>query len=597
VKPTIVFLDYKNPDWQSYQDTCYFIDCVNQNHKLSATLTSEQKQQLSDAKIFVVNSKYINDLFSDFLNNNTLWLEQLIWILIDDPSWKLNEWQSLFKRFKILKVIPANHNEEVRQAIDETWSIIREQEQNEIFNKLLLEKNLNLQNEQVKINKEIKAALENKKANENRVKMITEWGFLLRQSLWIIHRSENLKEVEELLLDLLREPFHLKSIEIVISGARSEKIFPGQTTLKLTLQSEHSDIATLWVNKKDDSLFSPEEKDFFNRLAEALELAISRIKVVEELAELEQQWQRSFDAISDPVVLTSENFDIIQTNSAAKNWITTNHAEKSLTCYSALFGRSSPCSECTRNQKFELTCLKEGEIFEVSSHRIHKFNNTSFPIYIHLYRNVTHIKQMEKSLVEQSSQLALGTLSSSIAHELNNPVGGILTLSQLMKMDFDISTKEYEVFTLIEKKALECKEVIETLLEFTHAHTTEPNSECDITSIIHQGFTLYKTIQEDQFKHFKIFEFSESIILQTKPKLLVDLFYLLFASLHKVDNENWGLSLRKTASGFQILIEAQSKKPIDPQVLTHTPLVQYFKSMDFNLFLNNSMLEINYSSQ
>jgi hypothetical protein len=163
-------------------------------------------------------------------------------------------------------------------------------------------------------------------------------------------------------------------------------------------------------------------------------------------------------------------------------------------------------------------------------------------------------------------------------------------------MDFATTSKEHEVYSIIEKQALECKEVIETLLEFTHAHSTEPNTACDIGTIIHQGFSLYKTIQEDHFNQFQLFECTEPIILQTKAKLLVDLFYLLFATLHRVANEHWILTLHKTTTGFQIVITAKSKKSIDPQVLTHTPLVQYFKSMGFNLFINNSMLEIVYSA-
>jgi hypothetical protein len=597
MKPSVVFFGYDKQSWPQYQENAYFLEIDDKGLIPSIPLTTEQFVHLTDVRIFVLNTNFLNPSFQEFLTAHSAWLEQLIWILLDSPNWRLNDWHFLFRKFKILRLVDATSTEYTQRAIDEAWSIIREQEQNEIFNKLLVEKNQNLKIEKEQIKKEILAAAEDQKTNQKKVKIIAEWGYLLRQSLWIIHRSENLKEVEELLLDLLIVPFHLKSIEIVVSGARSEKVFVAQTTLKLTLQSEHADIATLWVSKKDDSLFTAEEKDFFNRLAEALELAISRIKVVEDLAELEQQWQRSFDAISDPVVLTSENFDIIQTNSAAKNWIAANKAKESESCYSALFGRSTPCSECRRDQKFELSYKQHDTIFEVSSHRIHKFNNTSFPIYIHLYRNVTHIKQMEISLVEQSSQLALGTLSSSIAHELNNPVGGILTLSQLLKMDFEVATKEFEVFSLIEKKAIECKEVIETLLEFTHAHSAEPNSQCDIGNIIHQGFALYTTIQEGQNKQFKLFEVTEHIFLQAKPKLLSDLFYLVFATLHKVEDEHWSLSLQKTYSGFQIFIEAESKNPVDPQILTHTPLVQYFKSMGFNLSINNSMLEIIYSPQ
>jgi hypothetical protein len=602
MKASIVFLGWQKENGLiSQENTLWFTELDLPDHQLPL---------LTEVRILVLNSKKLKPDFHDFLKKHHDWLKSIIWIITDDPAWQLDEWGFLFQQFRVLKLIEPSQPEKLRQCIDEAWSLIRESEQNEIFNQLLNEKNLSLTNTQEQIKKEILSSTENKKALHLKLKNIEEWGYLLRQSLWIIHRSDNLKEVEELLLDLLKTPFALKFIELVISGSRSEKTTIGITTLKLTLHSEHADIATLWVAKNNDSPFSAEEKDFFNRLAEALEFAISRIRVIEDLAELEQQWQRSFDAITDPVVLTNETFEIIQTNHAATLWIAKNRSESTKntelnTCYAALFGRNAPCTECRRNQKFELhntiTANQSEEsknlpIYEVSSHRIHRFNNMSFPIYIHLYRDVTHIKQMERAVVEQSSQLALGTLSSSIAHELNNPVGGILTLAQLSKMDFEISTKEYQAFAFMEKQALECKEIIETLLEFTHAHSAEPNVSCEIGSLIQQGFNMYKSIQENQISQFKLPQFEDQIYFQAKPKLLIDLFYLLFVNLQKLANETWILELNKMDSGFQIHIEPKSGNAIDPQFLGHTPFVQYFKSMGFKISINDSILEINFTS-
>ena len=116
--------------------------------------------------------------------------------------------------------------------------------------------------------------------------------------------------------------------------------------------------------------------------------------------------------------------------------------------------------------------------------------------------------QMEKELEETHLQLvnsekmaSLGKLAAGIAHEINNPLGGILIYSSLMKEELDGADSRRQDLEKIVQEATRCKDIVKSLLEFSRQ--TEPKMEpTDINKAITDG--LFFLENQALFHNIKI---------------------------------------------------------------------------------------------
>ncbi|MDD5255572.1 MAG: PAS domain S-box protein [Candidatus Omnitrophica bacterium] len=89
-------------------------------------------------------------------------------------------------------------------------------------------------------------------------------------------------------------------------------------------------------------------------------------------------------------------------------------------------------------------------------------------------RAYQELKATQAQLIQSNKMSALGQLAGGLAHELNNPLTGVLNNVQLIKMEAgerkDFSLDDFkELMDAVENSALRCKNITQSLLEFTHA--------------------------------------------------------------------------------------------------------------------------------
>ncbi|MFH1093072.1 MAG: PAS domain S-box protein, partial [Candidatus Omnitrophota bacterium] len=83
------------------------------------------------------------------------------------------------------------------------------------------------------------------------------------------------------------------------------------------------------------------------------------------------------------------------------------------------------------------------------------------------------LKETQSQLIQSSKMSALGQLAGGVAHEINNPLTGVLNNVQLLKIvaegkkDFKLSDFK-ELLDIVETSAVRCKKITKSLLDFTH---------------------------------------------------------------------------------------------------------------------------------
>ncbi|MDD5729923.1 MAG: ATP-binding protein [Candidatus Omnitrophica bacterium] len=82
------------------------------------------------------------------------------------------------------------------------------------------------------------------------------------------------------------------------------------------------------------------------------------------------------------------------------------------------------------------------------------------------------LKDAQSKLLQASKMAAIGQLAGGVAHELNNPLTGVLNNVQLIKMEAldrkDFSLDDFKrLLDTVEESALRCKKIIDSLLDFT----------------------------------------------------------------------------------------------------------------------------------
>lgn len=83
------------------------------------------------------------------------------------------------------------------------------------------------------------------------------------------------------------------------------------------------------------------------------------------------------------------------------------------------------------------------------------------------------LKNTQDKLIQSVKMATIGQLASSIVHQLNNPLTGVLNNVQLIRMETELKNEFRvedfkELLVVIEESALRCKDITQSLLDLSH---------------------------------------------------------------------------------------------------------------------------------
>ncbi len=125
------------------------------------------------------------------------------------------------------------------------------------------------------------------------------------------------------------------------------------------------------------------------------------------------------------------------------------------------------------------------------------------------------LTEMQAHLIQSEKLASLGKLAAGIAHEINNPLGGVLIYSHLLLEDTDKNSPHYENLKKIVKETSRCKDIVKGLLEF--ARPKEPEmSLVNINEIVERSLSIME--RQALFQNIKI----KKSYVSNLPKIVAD---------------------------------------------------------------------------
>jgi two-component system NtrC family sensor kinase len=168
--------------------------------------------------------------------------------------------------------------------------------------------------------------------------------------------------------------------------------------------------------------------------------------------------------------------------------------------------------------------------------------------------------KMEKELEETHLQLvnsekmaSLGKLAAGIAHEINNPLGGILIYSSLMMEELGEGDSRKQDLDKIVQEATRCKDIVKSLLEFSRQ--TEPKMEpVDINKAITDG--LFFLENQALFHNIEILKNLDPLLpnVRGNPSQLKQVFMNIIVNAAEAMHGGGTLTITTTPSEDQEVV-------------------------------------------
>ena len=357
-------------------------------------------------------------------------------------------------------------------------SQIQQAAQNNVY--LNLSHELNVEYEKIKHELEDKLNIKAKNLVESRQKVfeINSRIEFLRKTLYTISEIHSIDTAEEKLNELLTSYNKVTWFKIVSSlhSVDFEKDLQQQfdsAIFKTDLQLEDQSW-NLYFFKGDKKPYKKNDVLLFKKLSETLQINLSRINNLSNLKKNENFFDLAFHSSKNPILVIDQNYQVHQANNAALVGQSTKQGH----CYELLFGRNSVCVGCQLGKNFQIQ--EKNSFFNVHSQPLNLMENEDGHFWVHVYEDSTEQNLYEKKLSQFARLEELGLISSSIAHELNNPLGGILSFIQIMKMELQPNHPLLQDLNLMHETALRMKKIIEDLLIFSRSNQSIVREDSDI---------------------------------------------------------------------------------------------------------------------
>ena len=222
-------------------------------------------------------------------------------------------------------------------------------------------------------------------------------------------------------------------------------------------------------------------------------------KLEKKIRESKRNLEAIFDSIRDQLSIRAPDYQIQRVNRAViEKYHTTFEELIGRKCYEAYYRRDLPCEKCpvtvTLETKQPASVVQKNPTIDSTLHIF------SYPILddkgdllsvIEYSRDVTEEQRLHEQLIQSEKLAGIGILASGVAHEINNPLTGIIGMAEASLEEEDISTiKSY--LTDILNCGQRISEIVKGLRSYCRVAKQEEQNPIDMNDVLEESLKMVR---------------------------------------------------------------------------------------------------------
>lgn len=227
---------------------------------------------------------------------------------------------------------------------------------------------------------------------------------------------------------------------------------------------------------------------------------------------LPKEYHTLLNTIHNAILLLSPDLEIIWANKYANELMGFCLSDASRQyCFDLLKHAGKPCGDC-----HALRCFRTGESTsgEISSQGGRIWASDAFPVkdeqgtvkrVIMIYRDVTDETELRAETMHAAHMASLGELAAGVAHEINNPINGIINYARMLADKGEAGDKDHLIHDEIMREGRRIAKIVGKLLSFARAGKEEKTFVCVcLHEVLSNTLSLSQKLLETNGVHLKI---------------------------------------------------------------------------------------------
>jgi len=220
-------------------------------------------------------------------------------------------------------------------------------------------------------------------------------------------------------------------------------------------------------------------------------------KLEKNIRESKRNLEAIFDGIQDLLSIQSPDYEILRVNRAViRKYQTTFNELIGKKCYEAYYQRTFPCDKCpvsvtiqTQQPSFSIMKFPDADTtLRTFSYPIldEKGGLTSVIEYV---QDITEEHQLQEQLIQSEKLAGIGTLASGVAHEINNPLSGIIGMAEIALEEEDPFENKNHLTDIL-NCAHRISEIVKGLRSYSRLAKNGEQSLMDINEVLEESLKM-----------------------------------------------------------------------------------------------------------